>query len=289
MTLRPITLIPKTPRMQARIIRFCSMLQELADGMGNDDEPFETLPLEHHKARFKHESVNAQSKIGFTLFTSHPFEKKGQPDELRSFNSIEIAHPSGTMTYEHTDDDSSLICASPAAMIKALARTIRPLPNRAFAILNDEFHGSGDWNTEHPLLPLLNTAYISHGHFQTVMGFDTRKPAIAGLYLPSRTRDDWFFHKNPNHRGMTVHTKLKNPIATPRLHPEVISQIGHYHIIQTPHSASENSLAVTPTLTNRRFSEVSTMDCMHHIRMLQSIADSISPPPPTPIRLIARR
>ena len=290
MTSQPITLIPKTPRDQARIVRFCSILEELAAELPDHDDAFNVSGLDQFYANVLHDGVSNQSKTAFTITTSCPHTKDGRASGSRAFISLEIKHPSGHLSYRHTDADRQIIAASPTAMIKKLSDLLRPLPDRAFAILNDEFHGPGDWNAKHPILPMLNTAYTSHNQFQTVMGFDTRLPAITGIFIPNKERHDWFFQKNTNHRGMTVHTRLKNPLSTPNLHPDVISQIGPYFVVQTERfSSQETSFTVAKHLTYKSFEEISSVDRMRHIMMLQKFADSISPPPPTPIRPIARR
>ncbi|MAM84036.1 MAG: hypothetical protein CL472_05095 [Acidobacteria bacterium] len=276
----PLTLVPGTPRLQAQILRFCAALQEANSAFDEAlDAPFEDCYSQMEISKIACPS-EADPELAIQMMTV-PSSNEAQSADSghRAFRIITIETSTGATSYRASEKEVPITGTSPLGILRTLAAHLRPLPNRAFRILNEEYDVREDWNASHPLLQIIRSVYKHHAPFIERMGNGT----ISSLAMPYKTGNEWFYKINPDHRGMTVQTSLDNPIAHPNLHPDVVKQIGHYAIVEN--YGSRNSVCITQSdFVSARQLDISPVDSMKHIALITDFANSVSPPPPTPIR-----
>lgn len=278
--IQPLTLVPGTPRLQAQIVRFCAALQEANLAF---DESLDT-PFEDSYAQMEISKIECPSKndpdLAINIMTVPcSNETRGADNKHRVFRIITIETSQGATSFRASGKEVPITATSPLGILRTLAAHLRPLPNRAFRILNEEYDVREDWNASHPLLQIMRAAYKHHAPYIERMG----DGPISSLAMPYKTGNEWFYEMNPDYRGMVVQTSLDNPIAQPALHPDVVKQIGHYAIAES--YGSRNSVCITQAdFVSARPLEISPIDSMKHIALITDFANSISPPPPTPIR-----
>lgn len=276
----PLTLIPKTPRMQARIVRFIDALKQVRAVF--DESKDISFADFHSQMEVSHIDLpcEADPELGIKMMTTSCWQKMPElADENRIFNILTIETSKGAFSFRASDKDVPITGTSPLDIVRHIADYYRPLPSRAFHILNEEYEGTGDWVASHPFLQILRSAYKYHKPFAQRMADE----AIVSLGIPTRDTYQWYFDINPDHRGMIAQTALGTPVAAPDLHPDFVRQIGNYAIIES--YGQKHAECITPSfiITGRPL-EISPLDSMKHISLLRDFANSVSPPPPTPIR-----